>query len=239
MLRTLLGAAPCPWDGILGDTAASMTAFMRLADKRASKPGKQASRYRAFAVWTEGLLRSLEELEESMFAARLFAERISHVKWAELGEQEKLDYGRHVYFDKNTYIRLFSLLDKLGTLMNELMELRTEKIKAKYSYFTVLRRLRETGRHTELAARLTTLKERHRAAMSRLRARRNMEIHYMNAELKDDLQAGRRLAGEKGGYMRLEDLSANLADAQEGWEMVVGTLQAVYGYAGRQLRRTS
>src|SRR5690606_24123692 len=106
-------------------------------------------------------------------------------------------------------------------------------------YFTVLRRLRETGRHTELAARLTTLKERHRAAMSRLRARRNMEIHYMNAELKDDLQAGRRLAGEKGGYMRLEDLSANLADAQEGWEMVVGTLQAVYGYAGRQLRRTS
>lgn len=240
MLRTLLGAAPCPWDGLLGDTAASMKAFMRKADKQASEAGIQASRYRAYAIWTEGLLRSLEELEESLFAAQLFAERIAHVKWAELAEQEKLDYGRHVYFDKNAYIRLFSLLDKLGTLMNDLLELRTERIKAKYSYFTVLRRMRETGRHPELTARLNALKENHRAAMNRLRARRNMEIHYMNAELKDDLQAGRRLAGgTEGGYMRLEDLSANLADAQEGWEMVVGTLQAVYEFAGRQLRRTS
>lgn len=240
MLRTLLGAAPCSWDGLLGDTAASMKAFMRMADKQASSPGERASRYRTYAVWTEGLLRSLEELEESLFAARLFAERIAHVKWAELAEQEKLDYSRHVYFDKNAYIRVFSLLDKLGTLMNDLLELRTEKIKAKYSYFTVLRRLRETGRHPELAARLIALKEDHRAAMNRLRARRNMEIHYMNAELKDDLQAGRRLAGEPdGGYMRLEDLSANLADAQEGWEMAVGTLQTVYEFAGRQLRRTS
>jgi len=240
MLRTLLGTEPCPWDGQLGETAESMKAFIRVADRRASRPGDQAAQFRTYAVWTEGLLRSLEELEESLFAARYFAERVKHIKWAELTDIEKLDYGRHVYFDKNAYIRMFSLLDKLGTLMNDLLTLRTERIKPKYSYFTVLRRLRDIGRHPELASRLTALKEDHRAAMNRLRARRNMEIHYMNAELKDDLQTGRRLVGEQvGGYWRLEDLSANLADAQEGWTMALGTLHQVYQFAGKWLRRTS
>lgn len=183
---------------------------------------------------------SLEELEESLFAAQYYASRIRHTQWAQLNEQELLDYSRHVYFDKNAYIRTFSLLDKLGSLMNDVMELRTERVKPKYSYFTVLRRMRETRRHTELVEVLTTLKENHQPAMNRLRTRRNMEIHYMNAELKDDLKAGRLDDdGSQTDFRRLENLSANLADAREGWEMVVGSLLHMFQYAGNWVRRKS
>ena len=37
-----------------------------------------------------------------------------------------MNYRRYVYFDKNAFIRLFALLDKLGTLLNDTLELNTE-----------------------------------------------------------------------------------------------------------------
>lgn len=240
LLRTLLGEPPCPWEGEAGEAIKSIEDFIRQARKRAAKAAPDASRYRAYMIRAEGLRSSLEEFEESLFAAQYYAGRIHHKKWAQLSKQELLDYSRHVYFDKNAYIRTFSLLDKLGALMNDLMELRTERVKPKYSYFTVLRRMRDTRRHTELVDALTTLKERHQPAMNRLRARRNMEIHYMNAELKDDLQAGRMADdGSLADFMRLENLDANLADAKEGWQMVVGSLLHMFQYAAKWVRRTT
>jgi hypothetical protein len=237
LLRTMLGEAPKNWDGLLGETAEAIGTFIRLARERSSSQPEKAARFRTYAVWAEGLRRSLDELEESLFAARYFAARVRHDRWTELSEEEKRDYDRHVYFDKNAYIRLFSLLDKLGTLMNDMLELKTERIKQRFSYFTVLRRLRESGRHAELSGHLTSLKESCREAMNRLRMRRNMEIHYMNAELQDDLNAGSQTIAGSGEAWRLENLSANLADSQEGWDMVLGTLEHVFRFACGWLRR--
>jgi hypothetical protein len=234
LLRSLLGQAPREWDPLLRETADELDIFIRLCGERSGGEDSSALRYRTYAVWAEGLHRSLNELEESLFAARFFAERIGTTRWDDMKPEEKLDYDRHVYFDKNAYIRMFSLLDKLGTLVNALLELNTEKIKAYFSFYTVLRHMKETGGHRELTEQLISLKERHRAAMRRLRTRRNMEIHYMNAELEDDLT--KRLMAGAGDGGKLENLTANVADAEEGWNMVRDTLGRTFRYLNGYLR---
>lgn len=237
MLRALLGQPPQDRDLQLRETADAMDAFIRLSRAYAKRHPERDVRYRTYAVWGEGLRRSLDELEESLFAAAHFAAKVGHARWSELTADERLAYDRHVYFDKNAYIRMFSLLDKLGTLVNDLLELRTERVKVHFSYFTVLRTMRQSGRYGDLWHRLAELKDGHKEAMSRLRMRRNMEIHYMNAELKDDLSESVSSAYGDGG--RLENLSANLADAREGWAMVNGTLLHTFDFACGWIRRMS
>jgi len=238
LLRSLLGVELNDGDGLLGETVSAMEAFVRFADKKADQPMERSPRFHSYAVWTIGLMRALNELEESLFAARYFAERIGEAHWHDLTESELLDYNRHIYFEKNAYIRIFSTLDKTGTLMNELMELRTERVKPYFSYFTVLRRLRDVRRHTDLADQLTELKDRYQPALTRLRERRNMEIHYMNAELKDDLKSSRIAKAEVYEDRKLDAIADNLADLQQGWEMVLGTLYHVFQFAGNRLRQT-
>ena len=129
---------------------------------------------------------------------------------------------------------MFSLLDKLGTLMNDKLELRTERIKTHFSYFTVLRNMRQNRLYPELTPVLNGIKERHQEAMGRLRKRRNVEVHQMNAELQDDL---RQSLANGGDSTRLENLSANMADLDEGWEMARETLLRVFRYFGAGMPR--
>jgi hypothetical protein len=150
----------------------------------------------------------------------------------EMSAQERLDYYRHVYFDKNAFIRVFSLLDKLGTLMNDLLGLHTERVKSRFSYFTVLRAMRQTGRHAELAERLNELKEQHSEAMNRLRKRRNLEIHHMNSELQDDLFQSLHSEQQKIRPY-LENITLNLHDLEEGWEMAHRSLALSFRFARR------
>lgn len=239
MLRSLLGAELNEGDGLLGETVGVMEAFVRFADKRADLREERSPRFHSYAVWTIGLMRALTELEESLFAARYFADRLVQSRWNELTEPELLDYNRHIYFEKNAYIRIFSTLDKTGTLMNEIMELRTERVKPRFSYFTVLRRLRDIRRHQQLADQLTELKDRHQSALTRLREKRNMEIHFMNAELKDDLKSIRLVNAEEDDDRKLDNMADNLTDLQHGWEMVLGTLYHIYHVASGRLRQTS
>jgi hypothetical protein len=151
----------------------------------------------------------------------------------ELSPEERFHYHQHVYFDKNAYIRVFALLDKLGTLLNQLLNLRTERMKAHFSYFTVLRNMRENHLHVELMKPLNELKERHQGAMSRLRGRRNLEIHQMNAELKDDLSQS---LAQNGGRRTIENLNANMEDLDQSWDMVHGSLNHSFRYACKWLR---
>lgn len=238
MLRSLLGEASQnggePFHSVSGRMDLFVRLCLKLSEEHADR--KRSALLRTYAVWAEGLRRSLIELEESLFAARYYGDRISRAAWEELTGEQKLDYDRHVYFDKNAFIRVFALLDKLGTLLNALLNLQTEKVKPRFSYFTVLRRMRESGRYPGLTASLTGPKEKHQHAMNRLRRRRNMEIHYMNAELKDDLNAGLPLALDEGEAWRLENIAANLSDLQEGWEMVLETLESAFAFACDRIR---
>jgi hypothetical protein len=234
LLRMLFGESPRQWTGKSLETVKAIEAFIRRASELADKRPDQNAKLKTYAIWAEGLLRSMDELEQSRYAAKRFAAEIRGKEWNALSEEERLNYERHVYFDKNTYIRLFALLDKLGTLLNDLLDLRTQKIKAQFSYFTVLRNMRQYGLHEELAKPLGELKEKHQEAFSRLRNRRNVEIHRMNEELQDDL---RQLLRDDREARKLEDLCGHLSDSDSSWDMVEDTLGHSFEYAIGWLRR--
>jgi hypothetical protein len=225
---------PREWAGLSLETVQSIEKFALLNSNIAQRFPDRASRLHKYGIWAEGLLRSMDELEQSCYAAKHYVGQISHTHLDELSFNERLSYNRHVYYDKNAYIRVFALLDKLGTLLNELLDLHTERIKARFSYFTVLRKLQENRLHVELIKPLNELKERHKEALNRLRNRRNLEIHQMNAELKDDLTQTLAHYGER---RTLENLMSNMSDLDQSWEMVQRSLGHSFRFASEWLRR--
>lgn len=233
MLRMMFGEPPREPEGRLGETLQIIRRFVSLLQERSATGLGQEMRYRKYEIYTLGLLASLDELEESQYASHKFAAQLTTRRLSAMSEDDLLSYYRHVYFDKNAFIRVFSLLDKLGTLMNDMLQLRTERIKPHFSYFTVLRNMRERNLHPALSKTLNELKERYREPMSRLRKRRNTEIHYMNSELQDDL---RRLQGIAGQDAELENIQEQLNDLDQGCEMVVESLYHTFRYAYGQLR---
>ncbi|XID95796.1 Cthe_2314 family HEPN domain-containing protein [Paenibacillaceae bacterium WGS1546] len=233
MLRVLFGERPREWAGAELETVRAIESFVRQAYETAERRPAEAKTYRTYAIAAEGLLRSMDELEQSVYAAKRYALFVPHKRVDELTERERLDYDRHVYYDKNAYIRVFALLDKLATLLNPLLGLRTERIKSRYSYYTMLRNMRENDLHPGLSKPLNALKVDHQGAMNRLRHRRNLEIHQMNAELRDDLQQS--LADKP--HRMLENLKASMADLEQGWEMCRESLHASFRYANGIMRR--
>lgn len=187
-----------------------------------------------FEIWSLGLQSSLNELYSSHYAASKFKQRVKSKSLAEMDEQQRLDYARYVYFDKNGFIRVFSLLDKLGTFLNELLELRTERIKSHFSYFTVLRTMRERRVHLALTGPLNDLKESCKESTHRLRKRRNTEIHYMNSEMHDDLLQQTRMYGQE---IRLENLEQQMDDLTVGLHMATESIRLTFQYAERLLHR--
>ncbi|WP_028559843.1 Cthe_2314 family HEPN domain-containing protein [Paenibacillus pinihumi] len=233
MLRMMFGEPPRKLEGRLGETIHLIRRFVSLMQKRIKENPQQEHSLRKYEIWTLGLLASLDELEESQYASHRFAGQIKTTSMAEMTEEDLLSYYRHVYFDKNAFIRVFSLLDKLGTLMNDMFQLRTERVKPHFSYFTVLRNMREKNLHPPLSKTLNELKERYKEPLSRLRKRRNTEIHYMNPEMQDDL---RRLDSMNSQEAELENISGQLNDLDRGCEMVMESLYHTFDYAYAKFR---
>jgi hypothetical protein len=234
LLRMLFGEQPREWTGASLETVQSIEKFIRLAFEASdrTRDEKLKNDFKTYGIWAEGLLRSMDELEQSRYAAKRYASLVPHVQADELTAEERLNYYRHVYYDKNAYIRVFALLDKLGTLLNELLALKTERMKAQFSYFTVLRNMRLNQMHTDLTVPLNELKEQYREPFNQLRSRRNTEIHHMNAELQDDL---RMTLANQGNHRQLEDLHMNMTDLDRAWEMIESTLGLCFRYACKRI----
>lgn len=231
MLRELLGQPPRQDSGVLLQALNSMKRTLSLLQREMQQTGDPTFDFRKAEILTRGLMSSLNELEESTFAAAFFRERVRASFSEEMNEQERSDYARYVYFYKNGLIRVFSLLDKLGNLLNDFYDMNTSKVKAHYSYFTVLRQFRYLKTHVRLADELFELKEHFREPLGRLRKRRNTEVHYMNAEMQDDLwQRQRALYGK----IRLEDLDEHLDDLRQSVEMVCRSTAKVFEYTNQQ-----
>ncbi|PZD94360.1 hypothetical protein DNH61_18305 [Paenibacillus sambharensis] len=232
MLRFLFNENPRGREGKLGETLRQMEQFATAVGSRAAAGKDGDHRLRTQEIWSKGLMASLNELEQSRYAAKRYAERITKNSLSEMSDEELFNYYRHVYFDKNAFIRVFAVLDKLGTLMNDVFGLKTEKMKTHFSYFTVLRGMRENRHHPALAMALGEVKDRHRDAMSRLRKRRNTEIHYMNSELTDDLLQSHKAYGKAAA---LENIRTQMADLDEAFEFVTETLLLVFRYACQRM----
>lgn len=236
MLRALFGEPPYDWGGPLRNTIDAMERFALLMQEQGEGDTVEAARIRKYQIWTEGLLRSLDELESSRYAAQRFAGLLNNIaSFEEMSAEDRLNYYNHIYFDKNAFIRLFSVLDKLGTLMNEYLGLDTEnRMENHFSFFTVLRNMHQNGLCTELSEKLDALYEPRRETMGRLRRRRNMEIHQMNAELQDDLL---QVLNVKREQPHLENIEENMNDLNEGWELVYLALALVFNYMCKKAKK--
>jgi len=227
MLRILLGLPPRTELAEMQGAVDAMQRVQRRLQKRISEGHDPEHIWRKQEIWTRGLIVSLDELEQSVFLSGYFEERVRNTYQEEMSQQENADYHRHVYFYKDGFIRVFSILDKLGTLMNDLFELHTERAKARFSFFTVLRQFRYLGVHLALMDKLNALKEQYNQPLRHLRKWRNIEIHYMNMEMQDDLsQRDQTLDGK----IKLEDIQDRQKDLELGYRMVCETLQAAFEY---------
>lgn len=233
MLRFMFGEPVRESEGPLAETLRLMEEFATLVSKQIEAGQDKEHRLRKYEIWTLGLRSALNELEQSRYAADKYRELVRSESLQQMTEEERLNYARYVYFDKNGFIRVFSLLDKLGTLLNDLLDMRTEKIKPHFSYFTVLRNMRERKAHPDLTWKLNDVKEKYKDATNRLRKRRNTEIHYMNSEMHDDLIQSHRMYGEDA---KLENIAEQAADLTDGYHFAMESLLLTFHYGCRLIR---
>ncbi|KWX74528.1 Cthe_2314 family HEPN domain-containing protein [Paenibacillus jilunlii] len=235
MLRILLGEPPRENSGVLAEAMDNMAKVASMLRREMNTHEDLDHEYRKLEIWTRGLISSLDELEQSWFAAAFFRKSVVAGYMDDMSPKEQGEYARYVYFYKNGFIRVFSLLDKLGTVLNSLYDLNTSKVKAHFSYFTVLRQFQLHEKHTALAGELETIKNAYREPLENLRKRRNAEIHYMNAEMQDDLWQRHQGLHDK---IRLEDLDSHLEDLQQSLEMVCKSLAASFRYSNEQWHKS-
>ncbi|GLX65927.1 Cthe_2314 family HEPN domain-containing protein [Paenibacillus glycanilyticus] len=233
MLRFLFDEPERKPEGRLAEAIQLMNQFIAIVHGKIEAGKDVDHKLRTYEVWTQGLLASVNEIEQSCYAARRFKERIKSTSVSQMSEEEKLDYQRYVYFDKNAFIRIFALLDKLSIFLNDLLDMKTERIKPHFSYFTVLRNMRDKKAHPDLTWKLNDIKESLKEPMGRLRKRRNTEIHYMNTEMQDDLAQAHQIYGQA---FRLENIEAQADDLQHGLQLVTGTLRLAFDYACRLIQ---
>lgn len=226
MLRTMFGEPERKDEGRLKEVHALLEEMSRQLE-RARGDGDSMRSLRLLA-WTRSLASALDELEQSVYSAGRYAALVTHEFVEEMGPAEEADYRRHLYFYKNGFIRVFSVLDKLGSFMNERFELHTERMKARFSYFTVLRRLREIRQRPELVQALMEIKSKYRDPLQDLRLMRNHEVHAMNTELLDE--DGRLRLRPHDRRERIEDLADNMRTLQSGYEAVCESMHAVFAY---------
>jgi hypothetical protein len=229
MLRELLGLPPLKEEGDLLRAKSEIRHFVD-ALWQTGKGGQAASgedRRPHYAIWSLGFLDALDELEESVCCASQLAHGVRSAYVEDMDAEERTQYRRYVYFYKNGLIRIFSLLDKLGYFLNEWFGLETEKVKERFSYFTVLRNMHERGSHPALQQRLYELKTAYKEPVSELRKQRNMEIHYVNADMLDDWN---RMTYVPDGKLHVENAAEQAGMLQKGYEMALLALLSVFRY---------
>ena len=230
MLREYFGEPKRQDGGLLLETVQALRAYRNRMTRKAEEHPEQCEEFTKLEVWTEAFEIGLDELEQSVFCAGKYRERVKQRFTEAMDEEELLHYRRHVYFFKNGFIRIFSLLDKLGYFLDDLYDLQTHKIKPKFSYFTVLRRFPELNRELELYRRLNDLKSKYQAPMVRLRKKRNMEIHLINFEMLDELERSHLCSFDR---TYVENLSENMNDLRQGFEMVARSILSAFEWASR------
>ncbi|GIP31170.1 Cthe_2314 family HEPN domain-containing protein [Paenibacillus sp. J2TS4] len=247
MLRYLFEEPRRQDEGILREAMEALNQYLRklergvLDERRASRSSQQTEEteklVRSVIIKAGGFIRALDELEQSIYAAGQFSRRVRR-RFIEEMDLEELDhYHRYLYFYKNALLRIFSTLDKLGYFLDEQLKLETEKIKQRFSYFTVLRRMHQRRPDLQMDNQLYQIKESFQASMTILRKQRNTETHFMNTELVDDLlQAKMELFPP--GKTAVESLEDNLQTLNQGYEMVCRSLTAAFAGLSHEFQRS-
>ncbi|ALS20691.1 MULTISPECIES: Cthe_2314 family HEPN domain-containing protein [Paenibacillus] len=230
MLRAMFGEPPRKDAGLLLEAIQAIRKYMYTL----TSASRQSSQERRYIIWCQSFLRTLDDLEQSQFAAVRFGRKVSKKYTDQMSAEELDDYHRHLYYYNNALIRVFAVLDKLGHFMNERFSLHTERVKSRFSYFTVLRHMHKDKRFSDLEQQLYELKIKYNEPLNRLRNQRNMEIHTINADLLDDLM--KAAEAKYGEQIRIgtEDIQQNLQDLEQGCQMTFRAAAEVFRYLHRR-----
>ncbi|MDP5272567.1 Cthe_2314 family HEPN domain-containing protein [Chengkuizengella axinellae] len=185
-------------------------------------------RYIRIKLLAEAFIISLNELEQSVFSSKKYSEKIHKLYEEDMDSEELRHYYLHIYYYKNAFIRIFSILDKLGYFLNDLLELNTEQVKPRFSYYTALRQMYSLKKHSSLQKLLYNIKVDYKEPMKILKKRRNLEIHYINVEMLDDLVKTDDVSTEK---VTIENVKNNIYILQQGYKMVCKSLLEVFKYS--------
>ena len=228
MLRAIFHQSPRTDTGRLAEALKLMHAYADGVSRPIADAGKIAQKEFRFVLWTRSMITTLDELEQSIYCAEMYMKRIQYDSLEQMSEEEAADYRRHLYYYRNAVLRTFSTLDKLGSFINERYALGTERIKQRYSYYTVLRRMHEMIREEKLSQQLQVIKQKYQDPMHNLRIMRNHEVHAMNGEMLDD--EGHIRCYSDDCYEKIEDLTINMSVLQLGFVMVCESVITVYKY---------
>jgi hypothetical protein len=227
MLRMMFGEERRQDEDLLLATNQAIIAFCKKLRSVHPCSGEVEARWIRLDLWANGLTSALNELEQSVYCATKYSILVSKTFEEEMAETERDNYDRYNYYYKNALIRIFSILDKTGYFLDTLLEAETARVKHRFSYFTVLRQLHQTHKHTYLEQLLYNLKVDYQVPLNRLRKKRNLEIHSMNAELVDDVWRTRACFADRH---LVEPIQVNMNDLNQGYQMVCESLKHIFTY---------
>ncbi|WP_128896307.1 Cthe_2314 family HEPN domain-containing protein [Longirhabdus pacifica] len=229
MLKSLLGLKEQAYCTEQVEADQKIRQFCNTVKKMEQPPEK----YYRLELWASGFTDALNELEQSIFCCRTFGVHIHSHTEAAMEADEKTYYHRYLYFYKNAIIRIFSILDKLGYFMNERYDLYTEKIKHRFSYYTVLRHMEKQKRVKYLYQQLYAHKVANINTMKRLRNQRNIEIHYMNFDMINDLIRSKQ---QPSIHNVVEDIERDVSELHDAFKMTCAILIDVFSHASKDMR---
>ncbi|AHD06759.1 Cthe_2314 family HEPN domain-containing protein [Paenibacillus larvae] len=230
MLRFLFHEPKRTDDGQIREANEAIRRYSsRLHRYKAVLPEHKQKQHRLH-VRSISFLDALNEIEQSLYCSSRYARYVKSSYIDEMKPEELDHYRRYLYFYKNALIRLFSILDKLGYFLNDVYNVRTETKKPRFSFYTVLRQMHEQNIHPELGQQLHDLKVTMKPAMDKLRKRRNMEIHFVNVEMLDDLMQNYSPIGER---IQVEQVLEDILDLEQGFQMVCSSISIAFIYMDR------
>lgn len=237
MLRAIFGLPSRVDEGLILQVNQCIQAYCQLLK---TKPRSNPESIAKFATWeisASGFMVSLNELEQSKFASGWYREKVresfvedSHLlemDHSEMDKEELEHYRLHMYYYKNAFIRIFSILDKLGYFLNDLFDLQTQREKVNFSYFTVLRQMHKFKLHPNLEQKLFVLKEQYEEPLHKLRNMRNIEIHSGSIEIQDDLL---QIKHPYTGQVHNDHLQVRMKQLDDSYTMVCLTFITVFQY---------
>jgi hypothetical protein len=226
MLRYLFGEAERQNSGLILKTNQVLGRYVQELHTLESNGQSDSAKLRRWEIWVHSFMTAVDELEQGIYSSHQYSERVQKRNIEDMKNNEQMDYRRYLYYYKNSFIRVFAILDKLGFFLNERLDLNTEKVKSRFSYFTVLRQMHDRHVHTDLEQQLYNLKVKYSEPLNKLRDYRNAEIHSINYEAVDDLLHFATVGAYSWNH--IENLPRNNHILQQCFEMVCQTIITIF-----------
>jgi hypothetical protein len=226
MLRHLFGEAKRQDIGLMFKTNQALGRYLADLHTLESKGQSDLTKLRRWEIWVHSFMTAVDELEQGVYCSNQYSALVKKRNVEDMKLDEQTEYQRYLYYYKNSFIRVFAILDKLGFFLNERLNLNTEKVKQRFSYFTVLRQMHDRHICSDLEQQLFNLKLQYSDPLNKLRDQRNVEIHSINYEAADDLFH----SADVGAYSwnHIENLTLNNQILQQCFQMVCQTIITIF-----------